>query len=73
MVDPGRCWIDYIVDLNPSKQGNFVPGTGHSIVSYQDLIERGVTAAILMNPNYRAENLALLQQAHLNVRLIEKI
>ena len=73
LVDPGRQWVDCIVDLNPLKQGHYVPGTGHPIVSYQDLTARGVTAAILMNPNYQTENLALLEAAGADVRLIEKL
>ena len=73
LIDPGRQWIDCIVDLNPLKQGHFVPGTGHPIVSYQDLTARGVTAAILMNPNYQQENLALLETIQADVRLIEKL
>lgn len=71
MVDPERCLIDCIVDLNPLKQGHFVPGTGHPIVSHQDLPRRQVASAILMNPNYRDENLELLRLSNVNVRLIE--
>jgi len=73
MVDPHACWIDCIVDLNPSKQGHFVPGTGHPIVSHRELSAHGVTSAILMNPNYREENLALLKAAQAEVRLIEEL
>lgn len=73
LVDAERQGLDCIVDLNPQKQGHYVPGTGHPIVSYRDLGKRGVTAAILMNPNYHQENLALLQAAHANVRLIEQL
>ena len=73
LIDPGRELIECLVDLNPSKQGHYVPGTGHPIVDYQDLVARGVTTAILMNPNYREENLALLQTVQADVRLIEKL
>jgi SAM-dependent methyltransferase len=73
LVDAERQRLDCIVDLNPQKQGHYVPGTGHPIVSYRDLGKRGVTAAILMNPNYHQENLALLQDAHSDVRLIEQL
>jgi SAM-dependent methyltransferase len=73
MIDPERCCIDAIVDLNPLKQGHFVPGTGHPIVAPTDLVAHGITSAILMNPNYRDENLALLEEAKANVRLIEKL
>jgi len=73
LVDRERQWLDCVVDLNPLKQGHFVPGTGHPIVSFQDLTRRGVKSAILMNPNYREENLALLAAANAEVRLIEKL
>jgi hypothetical protein len=52
LIDPERRRIDCIVDLNSSKQGRYVPGTGRPVVSCQDLTARGVTVAILMNPNY---------------------
>lgn len=73
LIDPERRWIDCIVDLNPSKQGHHVPGTGHAIVSYQELKARGVTVAILMNPNYLKENLALLEAIRADVRLLETL
>ncbi len=69
LIDPERKLIACIVDLNPQKQGNYLPGTGHPIVDYHALADLGVTAAILMNPNYRDENLVLLRQANLDVRL----
>lgn len=73
LIDGSRELIDCVVDLNPLKQGHYVPGTGHPIVSYQALTERGVSTAILMNPNYRKENLALLQAAKADVRLIDQL
>jgi SAM-dependent methyltransferase len=71
LVDPEREWIACVVDLNPGKQGCYIPGTGHPIVGYQELAKYGVETAILMNPNYREENLALLKESHLNVKLID--
>lgn len=71
LVDPHRELVTCVVDLNPHKQGGYLPGTGHPIVDYRALADLGVTAAILMNPNYREENRALLQQAGLAVRLVE--
>jgi len=71
LVDPEREWITCVVDLNPGKRGRYLPGTGHPIVGYQELAKYGVETAILMNPNYREENLALLQESSLNVKLID--
>ncbi len=73
LIDESRQLIDCVVDLNPLKQGHYVPGTGHPIVSYQALAARGVSTAILMNPNYRKENLALLEAAQADVRLIDQL
>lgn len=71
LVDPEFKWITCVVDLNPNKQGHYLPGTGHPIVGYEELPKYGITHAILMNPNYRDENLALLRMSHLNVALVD--
>lgn len=73
MIDPERCLVDCIVDLNPAKQGHFVPGTGHPIISHHQLPAREVRSAILMNPNYRDENLELLKAAKTEVELISEL
>ena len=73
LIDGSRQLIDCLVDLNPLKQGHYVPGTGHPIVSYKTLTARGVSTAILMNPNYREENLALLRAAQADVQLIDQL
>ena len=70
LIDPDRKWIDCIIDLNPNKQGKYIPGTAHPIVSYHDIAERGITTAILMNPNYHEENLVLLKASNLNIDLL---
>jgi len=69
LLDRGCETIDCVVDLNPGKQGRFVPGTGHPIVDFRELNARGVRSAILMNPNYGDENRALIRDAALDVSL----
>jgi 2-polyprenyl-3-methyl-5-hydroxy-6-metoxy-1,4-benzoquinol methylase len=71
LVDPDCALIDCVVDLNPNKQGGYVPGTGHPIVAPADLPRRGVKSAVLMNPNYRDENLRLLAEAGIELDLID--
>jgi len=70
LLDPQCELIDCIVDLNPNKQGRFVPGTGHPIVSLPDLTKRNVVTAIVMNPNYCKENELLIQKAGFKLNLI---
>lgn len=71
LVDPDCILIDCVVDLNPNKQGRFIPGTGHPIVAPADLPGRSVCNALLMNPNYRQENLKLLAEAGIELNLID--
>jgi hypothetical protein len=46
--------------LNPAKQGRYIAGTGHEIVSPQEAVRRGITTAVVLNPNYTAEVAELL-------------
>ena len=71
LVDPDGTIIDCVVDLNPNKQGGYIPGTGHPIVAPAALPARGVARALLMNPNYREENLQLLAKAGIHLDLID--
>ena len=46
---------DYVVDINPHKQGKFIPGTGQEVVPSEFLKEYWPKVVIIMNPNYREE------------------
>ncbi|MFI5388593.1 MAG: class I SAM-dependent methyltransferase [Candidatus Eremiobacterales bacterium] len=71
LVDSEADLIDCVVDVNPRKQGCFVPGTGHEIIGPHSLASRNVRTAVLMNPNYRRENESLLQRLGADVTLID--
>ncbi len=70
LLDAKRDKLACVVDLNPRKQGRYLPGTGHAIVDYHDLPRYNVAAAMVMNPNYLDEIRRLLAQARLNIKLI---
>lgn len=70
LVDPTATLINCVVDLNPNKQGGYVPGTGHAIVDFTELGQRGVGTVVLMNPNYMEECLELLHRHPLSVDLV---
>jgi hypothetical protein len=55
LADPDARRIACVVDVNPAKQGKFVAGTGHPIVAPERAAAAGVTAALVLNPNYVAE------------------
>ena len=63
LIDPGAELIDCLVDINPNKQGRFVPGSAHAIVAPEALTRRRVANVVLMNPNYRFETQQMLVAA----------
>lgn len=71
LIDPDHQWITCIVDINPAKKGQYLPGTGHPIVTPQEIGQYGIDTAILMNPNYYNENFAWIQDLNLQVKLID--
>ncbi len=70
LIDPNATIFDCVIDINPNKHGHYIPGSGHLIVSPLEIAERGISTAILMNPNYREESLRLLEQAGAKINLI---
>jgi hypothetical protein len=63
LLDPNGTMIDCVVDVNPAKQGKFLAGTGHAIVSPDEFVRRRVQSAIVLNPNYGDEIRRWLAQA----------
>lgn len=62
--------IEFVVDINPYKQGMYMPGTGHKIVGPAFLQEYKPDIAIIMNPIYREEIQQDLQKRGLATELI---
>jgi SAM-dependent methyltransferase len=71
LVDPSASLLSCVVDLNPRKQGRYLPGTGHRIVAPGELPACGVRWAAMTNPNYIAESEQLLREAGIAVRLVD--
>ena len=71
-IDPENRHILFLIDINPAKQGKFVPGTGHRIVSPRYLKEqnRTIGGILNMNPNYLEENRSILAQLGIEVPIL---
>jgi hypothetical protein len=67
MVDPQGEMVDCTVDVNPKKQGKFVVGTGHLIVSPEQMVARGVRGVLVMNPIYLDEVRQMMRSLDPNV------
>jgi SAM-dependent methyltransferase len=62
--------IDYVVDVNPRKHGNYVIGTGQGIVAPEFLREYVADDIICMNPNYLAEIACRARELGLEANII---
>lgn len=70
IIDSERTRFTGVVDINPAKQGRFIGGTGHPIVSVKDLLKRPPVAVFIMNPNYEVEIRQTLSQHGLAPEII---
>ena len=61
--------VDYAIDINPHKQGMYLPGTGHRVRSPHELRDRSPDVIIAMNPIYLPEIQRLLSEMQLDARL----
>jgi SAM-dependent methyltransferase len=70
LFDPQSEIINSVVDLNPRKQGRYIAGSGHEIISPAQLVQRGVKSVVLMNPNYFDEVQQLLNVKGIDVKIV---
>jgi SAM-dependent methyltransferase len=62
--------IQYVVDINPRKQGMYIAGTGQQIVSPEFLSDYQPDVVILINPIYQSEVQQLIDSLGLTTELI---
>jgi hypothetical protein len=62
--------IAAVVDINPYKQGKFMPGTGHPVISPKALVDQPPDLVIVMNPIYVAEVRSSLKEIGLTPEVV---
>ncbi|HYW81371.1 MAG TPA: class I SAM-dependent methyltransferase [Thermoguttaceae bacterium] len=62
--------IEYVVDINPYKQGEYLPGTGQQVVAPEFLREYRPGAVVVMNPIYCEEIRRCLEGLGIEAELI---
>jgi len=62
--------IEYVVDINPRKQGKYVAGTGQRIVPPDFLLEYRPDVIVIMNSVYKSEIKELCKQLGLSVEMM---
>ena len=66
----GKEKIKYVIDINPRKQGKYIPGTGHKILPPEFLREFRPDIVIIMNPVYINEIQQMLDSYGLSAQLM---
>jgi hypothetical protein len=62
--------ISAVVDINPYKQGKFLPATGHPVIAPAALSAYDPGLVIVMNPLYRGEVAQLLDKLGIDAELV---
>ncbi len=63
--------IEYAVDINPHKQGKYVPGTGQEIVEPRFLLDYKPDYTILANPAYENEIRQIISNLEIKTEFIQ--
>ncbi len=62
--------IEYVVDVNPHMEGNYIPGIGRQYVQPKFLVEYKPDAVIIMNGVYKDEIRNMLKEMDLDPELL---
>jgi len=54
-VDGDATLVHCMIDINPRKQGRYLPLTGHRVMAWEAALADGVSTIVVSNPNYLAE------------------
>ena len=62
--------VDCAVDVNPTKHGFFMAGTGHEILSPEQLLDRPPELVVVMNPIYLPEITQQIRELGLDAEVL---
>lgn len=62
--------VEVVVDINPHKQGKFLPATGHPVISPQQLVAYDPGVVVVMNSIYLSEVQQQLEELGIDAELI---
>lgn len=67
---PSSDGVEYVVDVNPRKQGTFVTGSGHPILDPGELKKRPPDVVYIVNPVYRDEIVGMLSELDVRAEVL---
>jgi SAM-dependent methyltransferase len=62
--------VSTVVDINPYKQGKFLPGTGHPVISPSALVDEPPDLILVMNPIYLTEIACIIKGLGLESKIV---
>ncbi|MEI8388887.1 MAG: class I SAM-dependent methyltransferase [bacterium] len=71
LVDKDCKLVDFLVDINPNKQGKHIVGTGHIIIAPEEIHKYNIKTVIIMNSNYKNEIENIIKNLNLKLNLVE--
>ena len=70
ILDKEKKAIQYVIDINPAKQNNFIGGTGHPIFDPDILLKQPVKNILIMNENYTEEIKQQIKQYNISANTL---
>lgn len=55
LFDIERKYVDCVIDIKKSRDGTYIGGTGHLIITPEHIISRNIKSILVLNPNYYQE------------------
>ena len=71
LVDADASAVHCFIEVNPAKQGKYVPGTGHRIISPAEIENERLGSILVLNPNYFSEMNQYLSESGSSAALID--
>lgn len=71
LIDPEATAVHCFIEVNPAKQGKFIPGTGHRVIGPHEIEAEGLGYILALNPNYIDEMQEYLKVAGSSAVLID--
>jgi SAM-dependent methyltransferase len=69
-VVPHARQINYVIDINPRKQGTYVPGTGQCISAPSELKKQSPDVVITLNPVYEKEINSMIDDLGVEAKVV---
>lgn len=62
--------MEFVIDINPTKQGGYISGTGQRVVPLEDMVSYQPEVVLVTNPLYVPEMRTALQKLDLNPEMV---